>query len=97
MFSLVWSLGANTDEDGRHTFDAVLRQLLKGEAAAELIPYITAPEVCISWSISILRHLSHLTHHETLCYLNTIMADNSLGDNGLSVCRLAESPRASFG
>eukprot|EP00775_Hariotina_reticulata_P006671 gene6671-6895_t len=49
LFSLVWSLGANTDEDGRHRFDTALRQLLKGEAAAaELTSYITAPEVAIA-------------------------------------------------
>lgn len=41
LFALVWSLGANTDEEGRTTFDRVLRKLLINDPPAELKPYIT--------------------------------------------------------
>jgi Dynein heavy chain AAA lid domain len=45
LFALVWSLGANTDAAGRATFDSLLRQLITGQAPAELSAYVTAPPV----------------------------------------------------
>ncbi|KAF6266164.1 dynein heavy chain 9 [Scenedesmus sp. NREL 46B-D3] len=48
LFSLVWSVGANTDEEGRRTFDGLLRKLLAGDAPPELAEYVTAPEVPVS-------------------------------------------------
>jgi hypothetical protein len=49
LFSLVWSIGANTDDEGRRTFDGLLRKLLAGDAPPELAAYVKAPEVS-SWS-----------------------------------------------
>ena len=40
LFALVWSVGANTDEEGRTTFDHILRKLLINDPPAELKPYI---------------------------------------------------------
>ena len=40
LFALVWSVGANTDEEGRTTFDHMLRKLLINDPPAELKPYI---------------------------------------------------------
>lgn len=40
LFALVWSVGANTDEEGRNTFDHMLRKLLINDPPAELKPYI---------------------------------------------------------
>lgn len=40
LFALVWSVGANTDEEGRTTFDHVLRKLLINDPPADLKPYI---------------------------------------------------------
>lgn len=45
LFSLVWSIGANTDDEGRKTFDGLLRKLLAGDAPPQLADFITAPEV----------------------------------------------------
>ena len=41
LFALVWSVGANTDEEGRTTFDHMLRKLLINDPPPELKPYIT--------------------------------------------------------
>lgn len=51
LFSLVWSLGANTDEEGRCKFDAALRKLITGEPPAEL-----AGEGLLSAAIAAWRH-----------------------------------------
>ena len=40
LFALVWSVGANTDEEGRTTFDHMLRKLLINDPPANLKPYI---------------------------------------------------------
>lgn len=40
LFALVWSVGANTDEEGRTTFDHTLRKLLISDPPADLKPYI---------------------------------------------------------
>lgn len=40
LFALVWSVGANTDEEGRTTFDHMLRKLLINDPPADLKPYI---------------------------------------------------------
>lgn len=40
LFALVWSVGANTDEEGRATFDHILRKLLINDPPADLKPYI---------------------------------------------------------
>ncbi len=40
LFALVWSVGANTDEEGRTTFDHILRKLLINDPPADLKPYI---------------------------------------------------------
>jgi hypothetical protein len=45
LFSLVWSLGANTDAEGRAVFDGVLRKLLKREPPPEVAAFVTSPEV----------------------------------------------------
>jgi hypothetical protein len=45
LFSLVWSIGANTDDEGRRTFDGLLRKLLAGDAPPELAAFVKAPEV----------------------------------------------------
>jgi hypothetical protein len=45
LFSLVWSIGANTDDEGRKTFDGLLRKLLAGDASPELAAFVKAPEV----------------------------------------------------
>ncbi|KAK9812825.1 hypothetical protein WJX72_004356 [[Myrmecia] bisecta] len=48
LFSLVWSIGGNTDEEGRKTFDRLLRKLLINDPAPELKPFIKAPSVKIT-------------------------------------------------
>lgn len=40
LFALVWSLGANTDEEGRATFDHMLRKLLINDPPADLKPHV---------------------------------------------------------
>lgn len=45
LFSLVWSLGANTDAEGRAVFDGLLRKLLNKTTPPELAASVTAPEV----------------------------------------------------
>ncbi|KAK3261578.1 hypothetical protein CYMTET_29517 [Cymbomonas tetramitiformis] len=39
LFSLVWSLGGDLDDEGRKTFDKMLRRMLVGDIPAELKPY----------------------------------------------------------
>jgi hypothetical protein len=45
LFSLVWSLGANTDAEGRAIFDGLLRKLISKNTPPELAPFVTAPDV----------------------------------------------------
>ena len=45
LFALVWSVGANTDEEGRVTFDHMLRKLLINDASADLKPYVKVSPV----------------------------------------------------
>lgn len=45
LFGLVWSIGANTDDEGRHTFDTMLRKLMKGETPSDLNGFVTSPTV----------------------------------------------------
>ena len=40
LFALVWSVGAKADEEGRTTFDHMLRKLLINDPPADLKPYI---------------------------------------------------------
>lgn len=40
LFAVVWSLGANTDDEGRGTFDHMLRKLLINDPPAELKPHV---------------------------------------------------------
>lgn len=48
LFSLVWSVGANTTEDGRKKFDTALRQLIVNDPPADIKPFITSPPVKIT-------------------------------------------------
>lgn len=48
LFSLVWSVGGDSDEPGRKVFDTVLRKLLVGEVAPELKPYMGGKEQKVS-------------------------------------------------
>ncbi|DBB17907.1 TPA: hypothetical protein ACH3X3_002922 [Trebouxia sp. C0006] len=48
LFALVWSVGANTDEEGRTTFDHILRKLLINDPPADLKPYIKAAPVKVT-------------------------------------------------
>lgn len=41
LFSLVWSVGGNTDEEGRRRFDQCLRKLITNDAPPELKPFVT--------------------------------------------------------
>lgn len=45
LFALVWSLGANTDDEGRRRFDGALRRLLAGDVPPELAAFVKAPPV----------------------------------------------------
>jgi hypothetical protein len=45
LFSLVWSLGANTGAEGRARFDGVLRGLISGNTPPEVAAHVRAPEV----------------------------------------------------
>lgn len=40
LYSLVWSLGGNTDEDGRRKFDAYLRKLIVNDPPQDLLPFL---------------------------------------------------------
>ena len=53
LFALVWSVGANTDEEGRATFDQMLRRLLINDPHPELKPYIKVSKTCAA----LLRHV----------------------------------------
>jgi dynein heavy chain len=44
LFSLVWTVGGDVDEEGRKKFDSVLRKLLVGEVHPELKPYMKGKE-----------------------------------------------------
>lgn len=48
LFSLVWSIGANTSEEGRKQFDSVLRKILVNDPPADIKPYIRAVPVKIT-------------------------------------------------
>ncbi|CAG9464833.1 unnamed protein product [Pedinophyceae sp. YPF-701] len=48
LFSLVWSVGGCTDEEGRSRFDQVLRRLLVNDPPADIKPYMEAPAVPIT-------------------------------------------------
>jgi len=41
LFSLVWSIGASVDEEGRTKFDAYLRKLMFNDVPEELVPWMT--------------------------------------------------------
>lgn len=41
LFSMVWSLGANTDDEGRKRFDATLRKMIANDPPSELKIWIT--------------------------------------------------------
>ena len=43
LFSLVWTIGGNVDDDGRRRFDGALRKLLVNDPPAELKPFVKAP------------------------------------------------------
>lgn len=45
LFALVWSVGANTDEEGRTMFDRMLRKLLINDPPADLKPHIKVSTV----------------------------------------------------
>ena len=40
LFALVWSVGGNTDEEGRKQFDAQLRKVLAGDVPTDLKHYM---------------------------------------------------------
>ena len=44
LFSLVWSVGADSDEAGKKMFDTTLRKLLIGDVPDELKPYMKGKE-----------------------------------------------------
>ena len=47
LFALVWSVGGNTDDEGRKVFDRILRKMLVNDAPPELKPYVmVSPTVC---------------------------------------------------
>ncbi len=48
LFSVVWSVGANTDEEGRRRFDTAIRKLLAGDPPAELAAWVKAPAVKVA-------------------------------------------------
>lgn len=48
LFSLVWSVGANTNEEGRKTFDHALRKLLLNDPPADIKPFIKSPPVRVT-------------------------------------------------
>jgi len=48
LFSLVWSVGANTDEEGRKRFDALLRGVVANAPADELKPFIKTDPIKIT-------------------------------------------------
>ena len=43
LFSLVWTVGGNVDDEGRRKFDKALRALMVNDPPADLKPYIKAP------------------------------------------------------
>ena len=62
LFALVWSIGANTDEEGRATFDHMLRKLLINDAPADLRPYVKVSPVHI--------HIVYWLHHLDVTFAN---------------------------
>jgi hypothetical protein len=53
LFSLVWSLGADVDAEGRAVFDSHLRKLINKNTAPELAAFVTAPEVSLARSVHV--------------------------------------------
>ena len=56
LFGLVWAIGGNTDEEGRHKFDAQLRKVIVNDPAPDLKPYITGAYVKVGggWRYDVL-------------------------------------------
>ena len=48
LFSLVWSVGGNTDDEGRKRFDASLRRLLAADVPPDLKQYATGTYVKVN-------------------------------------------------
>lgn len=47
LFALVWSVGGNTDDEGRKVFDRILRKMLVNDTPSDLKPYVmVSPTVC---------------------------------------------------
>ena len=47
LFALIWSVGGNTDDEGRKVFDRILRKMLVNDAPPDLKPYVmVSPAVC---------------------------------------------------
>lgn len=82
LFSLVWSLGANTDAEGRCTFDALLRKLISKSAPPELAALVQSPEVRLP-HISVLGSINHLRRAPTPRYQASMQSSAPLGPAGI--------------
>ena len=40
LFALIWSVGGNTDDEGRKVFDRILRKMLVNDVPPDLKPYV---------------------------------------------------------
>ena len=48
LFALVWSVGANTDDKGRHHFSSSLRKLIAHTPPTDLVNFVKAPAVKVN-------------------------------------------------
>lgn len=52
LFAVVWTIGGNTDDEGRKRFDTILRKLIINDAPPEMQQYVTGVYVRVQVSQS---------------------------------------------
>lgn len=73
LFSLVWSIGANTSEEGRKQFDSLLRRILVNDPPMEVKPYIKAGPVKITQLFPEGRSVYDFTFNKSRYLVKTLL------------------------